>query len=782
MHPRALTSALLLSSTAAARAMGQYSNSTYSNSTTITACSTGAIPTSTPSGPCAAVSSVSESYLSAYPAATAAVIPAGLAAGCLNSVPIDPQVDVALIDYIIPFAYLQSTVGFLAKPPEEYLLPGVDVVGGLQEIRANLFDGHYENQFQFVSDVQKVYWRTFDGHFGFIPELLGIFTFTPGASFVSVSVDGLQLPSIYLVKDLNQALAQNYTPSAVATIDGKDAETWLEVVSQNLRSQDPDSLYNGLFYTVAGAASQSGNAFVAGYPFLSLPDFFTLGFANGSTLEIVNTATVNVDFQGITSGELLHQVYELPKTSTTTTTQATTASETASPSIPVSASVTSTPASAPTTAPGYPYPVPDAKHADNYISGYFLNDSLYSDTAVLSVYAFQAEGQEVNNTFDFFEFRRVANTFFEACRAENKTRLVIDLSGNGGGSVMAGYELYKQLFPSSEIRDATRLRASDVLDFIGNVTFGGPQYPFLGALDETEKAYETWQDLFGPDFIYDDRFTNIIRNNFSQPGVFGAATENTTVTGYGDVPAPVQPFEAENIVLVTDGICASTCTIFAGLMTRQEGVRTIAMGGRPINQPMQAIGGVKGAQVLEYTNIVQTVSAAVGVNSGQIPYGLPVPTTLTSPLLYRSGRLNWLNAYSMNDTDTPLQFVYEAANCKRFYRVQNLVDIRTIWMDAADVAWGGAQCVDGSTVNEDGTISGEALEYSDNVRPTAPFAAVPGSPGSEASKLGTGSNCTTPYGAAERRSLRVIPRSFKPVDTDLEPVWINVPKERFGTS
>lgn len=32
-----------------------------------------------------------------------------------------------------------------------------------------------------------------------------------------------------------------------------------------------------------------------------------------------------------------------------------------------------------------------------------------------------------------------------------------------------------------------------------------------------------------------------------------------------------QPFKAENIVVVTDGYCASTCTIFSELM-RQQGI------------------------------------------------------------------------------------------------------------------------------------------------------------------------------------------------------------------
>lgn len=59
----------------------------------------------------------------------------------------------------------------------------------------------------------------------------------------------------------------------------------------------------------------------------------------------------------------------------------------------------------------------------------------------------------------------------------------------------------------------------------------------------------------------------------------------------------MQPFKAEDIVIVYDGYCASTCTIFSELMRQQGGVKTIALGGRPNKDIIQAVGGVKGTNV-----------------------------------------------------------------------------------------------------------------------------------------------------------------------------------------
>lgn len=64
----------------------------------------------------------------------------------------------------------------------------------------------------------------------------------------------------------------------------------------------------------------------------------------------------------------------------------------------------------------------------------------------------------------------------------------------------------------------------------------------------------------------------------------------------------MQPFEAENIVVVYDGYCASTCTIFSEFMRQQAGVKTVALGGRPTKDIIQAVGGVKGTNVRHYAS------------------------------------------------------------------------------------------------------------------------------------------------------------------------------------
>ncbi|KAI0014922.1 hypothetical protein F4780DRAFT_766241 [Xylariomycetidae sp. FL0641] len=61
---------------------------------------------------------------------------------------------------------LQSTIGFLKDPPEGYLMPSIDVIGGLQEVRQNVQDGLYPNQFAFESDILKIVRRLPEPSFG----------------------------------------------------------------------------------------------------------------------------------------------------------------------------------------------------------------------------------------------------------------------------------------------------------------------------------------------------------------------------------------------------------------------------------------------------------------------------------------------------------------------------------------------------------------------------------------------------------------------------------------
>lgn len=144
---------------------------------------------------------------------------------------------------------------------------------------------------------------------------------------------------------------------------------------------------------------------------------------------------------------------------------------------------------------------------------------------------------------------------------------------------------------------------------------------------------------------------------------------------------------------------------------KRQGVRTITFGGRPQNIPMQGVGGVKGGQSLGINYINGYIEQANGLitesASSESPLLTPAEwkafnesSPITTASLEWSGNLNLRNEYDQHDDQTPLQFIYEAAECRLFYTLDNYLERETVWQAAARAMFGDAQCVEGSTKGE----------------------------------------------------------------------------------
>lgn len=148
----------------------------------------------------------------------------------------------------------------------------------------------------------------------------------------------------------------------------------------------------------------------------------------------------------------------------------------------------------------------------------------------------------------------------------------------------------------------------------------------------------------------------------------------------------------------------------------QLGVASVVVGGRPTAGPMQSVAGVEGAQVFPMLEIGAAASAAVTLSTGSSSsnmsselaelaegYALARAATATNP-----GSVNGKNAFSAHDAETPLQFLYQAANCRFFYTAEMVRGPGAVWRRAVDAVWGDpAQfCVEGSRVAVNGTAGG----------------------------------------------------------------------------
>ena len=135
-------------------------------------------------------------------------------------------------------------------------------------------------------------------------------------------------------------------------------------------------------------------------------------------------------------------------------------------------------------------------------------------------------------------------------------------------------------------------------------------------------------------------------------------------------------------------------------MKTDAGVKRVVMGGLPTPGPMQAVGGSRGAQVVAlpgfYNNtaIVRIAKLGDDIQSNLPPDMTPPRLGLVGNI---KGRVNSKNMVR-HGSDVPLQFVYEAADCRLWYTKEMMNDYTVLWKAAADAIWkNNSMCVDGST-------------------------------------------------------------------------------------
>ncbi|KAG9949365.1 hypothetical protein KCU85_g4440, partial [Aureobasidium melanogenum] len=662
-------------------------------------------------------------------------VPAKLAYDCLNSIPFNQSAAAALIESMRPYLDWQSTTSYMKDPPKEYaeaVQPPYDFWATFNAIEMNVARGAYASEYDFGWDLYLATQEAHDGHFSFILDVVGIiFSFGRTTALVSVSEDGRDLPAIYVYADILAAQTGNssFNPSQVVLINGMAATNFLLDWAQYGGHQDKDALWNNLFYSPAQVSlggSGTGTGTFAGngrgrlvYPGPST----TLTFANGTNVTMENYARTHISFKNINSGADIYREYLIPKSpphlNALEMLQRAEAKHKENKSNDIRVPYLNNPLPSHhrrhrgIDAPGYPPPVTRQRH--NMNGGYFLEGPGFEDVAVLTVASF------VHQPFAGQEFKKVNFDFIAAALAANKTKLIIDVSANGGGVILQGYDLFKQLFPSIHPYGASRFRAHETVDWLGEIysKFGAQlnssgsslnnfqlaPWDYRTDLDSENKHFTSWKGeggKYGPHKYGNDTFTSLMRWDLNDPHL-PQYSGGISVSGYGEDTntSYSQPFETENIILVYDGYCASTCAIFSEFMRREAGVKTIALGGRPSLHPMQGVGGVKGANMYTWSHIFGAVNNAKGF-AEKLLYQDLNSTALgryTSLALARAtvAAVNSRDGIRRDDDEQiPWQFLYEPTECRIFYTKQMVLDQSVVWKTVADTVWGrGNACVVG---------------------------------------------------------------------------------------
>lgn len=260
-------------------------------------------------------------------------------------------------------------------------------------------------------------------------------------------------------------------------------------------------------------------------------------------------------------------------------------------------------------------------------------------------------------------------------------------------------DFFVQFFPNNDTFRGTRFRAQPTADILGTTltgyfqtgNFNSTVYDaLLGSVwvvsdnlnAVTNQSFTSWAEAFGPHEFNGDLFSTVVRDNIPTDG---AGNDNVTP----------QFYEPENIAILTDGLCASACSVFVEMMHYGAGVRTVVAGGLPHAGPMQAAGGTRGYQVYESINLDSEFGAVSYLNQTAQTL-LPDRRSQT---LITSFRVNIRDQIRQND-NTPVQFLYDAADCRIYYTAASWSNYTTLWTYASNAVFTTTSnnlCVPGST-------------------------------------------------------------------------------------
>ncbi|KAM5371545.1 hypothetical protein BFJ70_g211 [Fusarium oxysporum] len=617
--------------------------------------------------------------------------PGQLAEDCLQSMPFYPELADPFLEELGKYVQWQSTLETLKNPPDAYMSSPTDILDGLEMIR----NTKYSSQWQFDQAIKALINSANDGHF--YVELCSFtpFTFMRNTALVSVSTDGIEAPELYTLTDaglLNRAEAE---VSPVVSIDGRDASSYLKEIEDQVLSQDPDARYNTLFFSFSG----NPGGVLDGRNVYPGSNITTLEFRNGSTFEVKNMAELNDPGFEARNGKDVFDMYCRPTQSNSSDNSSTSEPDVEPP-------LNSGPA-------GYPEPL--IRDPYNQMNGYYLDD----DTVVMMIPSFDGDGLPPNQSLTFGHY---ATKIVSKALADGRTNLIIDVSGNPGGDVDRAFNLFKLFFPSEFPYSANRFRRHEVSEGLVKIFSAVNRSTALenvpnnvdfmayseAVTPDQEAGFESYEDFLGDTTELGTPVSSLFASfNFTE----ASGNSDTPIRGYAGRPLNrTQPFKAGNILIIGDGLCASTCSIFVNLMTNIGGVRALPFGGHPNGQPMQIMGGVRGSQTLTFDDISTVVSAAKAVYR-ETPEKLEFITKKENerlmkvaprpleefPIKLGAGQVNFLNAYQEGDDDLPLQFQYQAGDCRLYYTAENIYHPETIWKSAKEAIWGNRSCVKGST-------------------------------------------------------------------------------------
>lgn len=489
-------------------------------------------------------------------------IPADTAHNCLKAIPLHKDDALNTVQQLRLFLQFYSAQTYFAKPPTPQLeLTPVDLNKTLDDIEANINSGTYKNNYAFDKDVYNLFGYYRDGHVVYDSACYMPFIFQHDFPLVSVAKTAQDMPEIRVLAVSN---SQYSVGDKVVKINGLEPSAYLATLANThpeLMWVDPDARYNQLLVGKMNGEILKGIFASRSTYDDDQDDNITLTWEDGTTTKVEWTAQLrseikpdafnsvdsfykNICIRSDDEISKVYQAYDNPELSENSN----------GPSPTTQNSQKKKRNILPFIAPDAVQPVRRSQsktvtQLEPLVGMEWGEIELYAldeEIGVLVLSTFTPMGKQ-NDTGFIPLFSKKFGDALSYLREKNYSKLIIDVSGNGGGYIRLGRDAVRQLFPGESTFFASNMRWSPALaTMLLEGTGTNATYWDLGqyrkASDDSE--FKNYAEFLGPIARDGDSFTVI------------AVDDNAEVEKEDPEPLPIsysgpQPFATENIILVS---------------------------------------------------------------------------------------------------------------------------------------------------------------------------------------------------------------------------------------